>query len=35
MVDGIIKSHDAIFFMRVDCRDRRGKRRSVIGVRRR
>jgi hypothetical protein len=34
-VDGIINSHDAIFLMRVDCRDRLGKRLSVISVPRR
>ena len=30
-IDGIIKSHDAVFFMRVDCLDGLVNRPSVIG----
>ena len=29
-IDGIIKSHDAVFFMRVDCLDGLGNRSSGI-----
>ena len=32
-IDGIIKSHDAVFFMRVDCLDGLVNRPSVIGDR--